>query len=201
MFDQIDTDRSGTLEKSEIKAKMQEFGSLGADDDIIVDVMFNIADKDKNEKITKSEFNKFYGVYMAAMDFKRDPTHTGLIDVLYNICKQQDQYELISLKTMVRVMEVVNPQITRETILERFGGMTEFSKADMIRVMRAFPPAPGQRRAEPQTLQPLTIGQPPGFPAPAPAQTQMQMQPQTQAQPCYGQPEAPRYDSPSARGQ
>lgn len=152
LFDEIDTDKSGTLEKSEIKAKMQELGSLGADDDIIVDVMFNIADKDKNQKITKSEFNKFYGVYMAAMEFKRDPAHTGLADVLYNICKQQDQYELISLPTMVRVMEVVIPQATREAILERFGGMTEFSKADMIRVLRAFPPAPTGARPAPQTL-------------------------------------------------
>lgn len=172
---------------------MQEFGSLGADDDIIVDVMFNIADKDKNEKITKSEFNKFYGVYMAAMEFKRDPAHTGLIDVLYNICKQQDQYELISLRTMVRVMEVVNPQITRETILERFGGMTEFSKADMIRVLRAFPPGPRGTAPlapqAPQTLQPLTFGQPTGFPGPAPQQMHAGAAPE------------PRYDSACARGE
>ena len=40
-------------------------------------------------------------------------------------------------------MEVVNPQITKEAILERFNGATEFTKADMIRIMRMFQPMSG----------------------------------------------------------
>ena len=67
--------------------------------------------------------------------------------------------------------------------------MTEFSKADMIRVLRAFPPGPRGPAPAPQTLQPLTIGQPAGFPGPGKPQTD------------YGAAQEPCYDSPCARGE
>ena len=57
LFDQIDTDKSGEIEASELKALLKELGVDASDED--VKAFIAECDNDGNQKISKAEFTSF----------------------------------------------------------------------------------------------------------------------------------------------